>query len=309
MRTVLRFTLLALLIPVLYAGSAVVYFPAILWHGAIAPRGSALMRIRAVEAAAAGRDWELRYQWTPLEAVSPHLLRAVLAAEDTRFYEHHGFDVEQIRAAWEANRAGGSTMRGASTITQQTVKNLYLSPSRNVLRKAREAILTAWMELWLPKDRILELYVNVVELGPGTFGAGAASAHYFGRRPDGLSRDQAALLAATLPAPLSRNPGAMTSGLRRRQRMILSRMHRWYEGPSLAQEEASGNVTAEEIPPAPEVVEAEPLELEAVPDPTGAGVEVDFDAGDPLPEADPPGDPQKDDALAPTAGDGAPESL
>ncbi|HUP19169.1 MAG TPA: monofunctional biosynthetic peptidoglycan transglycosylase [Gemmatimonadota bacterium] len=293
MRAILRLAALLLLVPALYVGSAVAYFPAIVWHAFQPPHASALMRIRAAEAAAADRAWELEYRWVPLESVSPHLLRAVLAAEDTRFYEHSGFDVEQIQAAWAANRRSGRTLRGASTITQQTVKNLYLSPSRSVLRKAREAVLTAWMELWLPKDRILELYLNVVELGPGVFGAEAASRRYFGGSAAGLSRDQSALLAATLTAPLARNPASPTPGLRRRQRMIASRMSRWYEGPSVAELEAAGEIEVEE-PPAdaapPAVLEAEPLDL----------------ATEPLPDA-----PPEDAAAAspPDSGEGvAPES-
>lgn len=266
----IRLFLLAILVPVLYVGSAVVYFPAVVWHGFSPPSTSALMRIRAAEAAAMDRVWQPRYRWVPLDKISPHVLRAVLAAEDTRFYEHRGFDVDQIREAWDANRRSGRTLRGASTITQQTVKNLYLSPSRNVLRKARETILTAWMELWLPKDRILELYVNVVELGPGVFGVEAASERYFGRPASALTREQAALLAATLPAPLSRNPAAPTRGLRRRQSMILSRMRRWYEGPSLAAQEATGEIEIEpgvvdSAPAGPDVRESEPLELAPAP--------------------------------------------
>ncbi|MBW3660319.1 MAG: monofunctional biosynthetic peptidoglycan transglycosylase [Gemmatimonadetes bacterium] len=265
MRTLSKILLLVALLPVLYVASAAVYFPAIVWHRYHAPRSSAMMRIRTTEAAAADIQLELRYRWVPLDSISSHLGRAALAAEDTRFYEHGGFDWEQMREAWEANRRAGRTLRGASTITQQTVKNLYLSPSRNVLRKGREAVLTAWMEAWLPKDRILELYLNVVELGPGIFGAEAASRAYFDRPAARLTREQAALLAATLPAPLTRNPAAPTGALRRRQGMILSRMSRWYEGPSLAAEEATGEVEIEALP-APEVLESTPIDPGVFPD-------------------------------------------
>lgn len=263
MRTFVKLLLLVALLPVLYVASAVIYFPAIVWHKYQAPGTSALMRIRLAEAVAEDQDLDLRYRWVPLDSISPHLMRAVLAAEDTRFYEHRGFDWEQIREAWEANRRSGRSLRGASTITQQTVKNLYLSPSRNVLRKAREAVLTAWMEAWLPKDRILALYLNVVELGPGLFGAEAASRTYFGRSAAGLTREQAALLAATLPGPLLRNPGAPTGALQRRQRMILSRMSRWYEGPSLAEEEAAGEVDLDD-PATAERFDSAPIDLDAL---------------------------------------------
>jgi monofunctional biosynthetic peptidoglycan transglycosylase len=190
------------------------------------------------------------------------LLHAVLAAEDTRFYEHHGFDLEQIRKAWRANRSGGR-LRGASTITQQTAKNLYLDPSRNFLRKGREVILTGALEAFQSKDRILEEYLNVVELGRGVFGAGTAARMYFDREVGRMTREQSALLAATLPAPLTRNPAASTPSLRARQRMILSRMGRWYEGPSIAEEEATTPVEEAVDEELPRAVASEPLVLEA----------------------------------------------
>jgi len=254
-----RLVVLALITPILYVLSAAAWLPAVAWHAAVAPSASAVMAYRVAEAAAAGRHLHPRHEWVPIERMPVPLLRAVLVAEDTRFYEHHGFDLEQMEEAWRASRRGNA-LRGASTITQQTAKNLYLSPSRNFLRKGREAILAGWMELWQPKDRILEEYLNVVELGPGIFGTGAASAAYFDRRPENLTREQAALLAATLPAPLLRNPGSPTAALRGRQRMILSRMGRWYEGPSLAEEDAAAAQAAPE--PEPEILPSESLELE-----------------------------------------------
>jgi monofunctional biosynthetic peptidoglycan transglycosylase len=254
---VARLLLLAVLSPILYVLSVLAWFPAVCWHGFVPPRASGLMAYRVAEAAAEGRELHPRHEWYPIAEMPTELLRAVLVAEDTRFYEHEGFDLEQIREAWRSNR-GGRRMRGASTITQQTAKNVYLDPSRNFLRKGREAILTGWLELWLTKDGILELYLNVVELGPGVFGVRAASDAYFERAPANLSREQSALLAATLPAPLARNPGASTPALRRRQRMILSRMGRWYEGPSLAEEE----MAAEAADTAPEQVPSEPIEFE-----------------------------------------------
>lgn len=237
-RALWRLALLAALLPVLYVASAALYFPAVIWHRWHPPGETALMEIRAHQARAEDRAWDPRYQWVPLADISPHLVRAVLAAEDSGFYDHAGFDWEQIEEAWDASRRG-EHLRGASTITQQTVKNLYLSPSRNILRKLREALLTAWMELILPKDRILELYLNIVELGPGIFGAEAASHTYFGRSAARLGREQAALLAATLPAPLARNPAAPTPALFRRQQMVLGRMARWFgDRPRVARQPA-----------------------------------------------------------------------
>lgn len=223
-----RFLLLLLLIPVGFVLVAAIHFPAVVWHRWKEPRVTALMRIRESEAEAQDREWNRQYRWVPISAVSPHFQQAVVVAEDTRFFEHRGFDLDQLREAWNTSRRRGTAMRGASTITQQTIKNLYLSPSRSIVRKLREALLTAWMELLLPKTRILELYVNVVELGPGVFGVEAASRVYYGRSATDLTPAQAAMLAATLPAPLRRNPGAPTRGLRRRQQMILDRMQRWY---------------------------------------------------------------------------------
>jgi monofunctional biosynthetic peptidoglycan transglycosylase len=296
MRAILRLVILAILVPVVYVASAVVYFPAIVWHRYVPPQGSALMEIRGRAAGMQGEGLPIRYEWVPLDRISPHLVRGVLAAEDTRFYEHYGFDLEQIRESWEINqRRRSGPMRGASTITQQTVKNLYLSPSRNFLRKAREAVLTLWMEAWLPKDRIMELYLNIVELGPGVFGAEAAAREYFGGSAGDLSRDQAALLAATLPAPLVRNPGHSTPYLRRRQRMILSRMGRWYEGPSLAEEEAAQGVAPEDtIPGEPMQVESETVPLEE----EGGVFEAPADTA-PAPEVPEPGEWEPADPAPP----------
>jgi monofunctional biosynthetic peptidoglycan transglycosylase len=220
-RRALLFLMLAgLLAPVLFVGSVVVYFPLVLWHGREPPRQTSLMEIRARDAARESLEWSPRYRWIPLAEISPHFVQSVLAAEDPDFYQHSGFDIDALAHAWET----GDT-RGTSTITQQTVKNLYLSPSRTVLRKLREAVLTWWSELCLSKDRILELYVNIVELGPGIFGVEAAAQAYFGTAASTLSKERAALLAATLPAPLVGNPASPSPGLRRRQRRIL----RWVD--------------------------------------------------------------------------------
>jgi monofunctional biosynthetic peptidoglycan transglycosylase len=191
------------------------------------------MMYRAGEADSA--DWNPRYEWVPLEAISPHLQRAVLIGEDSRFYDHAGFDYEEIRSAWNRWRRGGR-LRGASTISQQAARSLYLSPSRSAFRKLREAVITVGMEIILPKDRILELYLNVAEWGPGIFGVEAASQTYFSQPASQVTRSQAALLAATLPAPRSSNPARPTPGLRRRQRRILDRMERWDQPPAPAEE-------------------------------------------------------------------------
>ena len=257
MRRILRLGLFLVLASAGFAvASVVMWFPVVVWHRFRPPHSTALMHIRADEAAARGETWSPIYRWVPLDRISSNLEAAVLAAEDTRFYEHHGFDVEQIRSALEDHEAGGR-LRGASTISQQTVKNLYLSPRRDLLRKAREAVLTSWMELWLPKRRILEIYLNVVELGPGVFGAEAASRLYFDRSAAGLTPSQAALLAATLTAPLDRNPASPAPGLWRRQRLVLGRMDRWYGTGREAEAPGEGPAGRPELRP------SEPLELPA----------------------------------------------
>ena len=204
-------------------------WPPPVWWSDHAPRCSAMMRRR--ESACP------RVAWSPLNAIAPVLPRMVIVGEDWRFRMHHGIDFTEIadalgvgqgRGAWATLRAAWrhrDQLRGASTITQQLAKNLYLSPSRNPLRKVKEAV-TAWrLELALPKDRILELYLNVAEWGPGVWGVTAASEAYFGERPAQLTEQQAAALAATLPFPLSSNPVLRPARMLARRDLILARYH------------------------------------------------------------------------------------
>jgi monofunctional biosynthetic peptidoglycan transglycosylase len=149
-----------------------------------------------------------RYRFIPLSQISPNLQHAVIAAEDGRFYQHHGFDWHQIEIAANEDLEGGRT-RGASTITQQLVKNLFFGTSRSLLRKGAEATLVPVAEFVLGKPRILELYLNVVEWGPGIYGADAACRVYDGIAARNIDREQAARLAAILPAPLKRRPARM----------------------------------------------------------------------------------------------------
>ena len=141
--------------------------------------------------------------WRDYESVSPDFLVAVLAAEDQRFYDHHGFDVTEIRNAIEAAGNGGR-MRGASTLSQQVAKNIFLWPSRSWWRKGAEVYFTVLVEVLWPKQRILEVYVNVAELGPGVYGVERAAKRYFDCGAAGLSKEQSALLASILPSPLKR---------------------------------------------------------------------------------------------------------
>jgi monofunctional biosynthetic peptidoglycan transglycosylase len=160
-----------------------------------------------------------RYQFVPLSQISPELQHAVIAAEDGRFYEHHGFDWHQIQIDAEEDMEGGR-VRGASTITQQLVKNLFFGTSRSILRKGAEFTLVPVAELVLGKQRILELYLNVVEWGPGIYGAEPACRNYYKVSARNVGRQQAARLAAILPAPLRRRPERMN----RYSEIILERM-------------------------------------------------------------------------------------
>ena len=154
------------------------------------------------------KPYRERYKFIPLSQISPDFQHAVIAAEDGRFYQHHGFDWHQIQIDAEDDLEGGRT-RGASTITQQLVKNLFFGTGRSILRKGAEFTLVPVAEFVLGKRRILELYLNVVEWGPGIYGAEAASGYYDGTAARNLGREQAARLAAILPAPLKRRPERM----------------------------------------------------------------------------------------------------
>jgi monofunctional biosynthetic peptidoglycan transglycosylase len=141
------------------------------------------------------------YRWIPLEAISPNLAIAAVAAEDQRFPDHPGFDVEAIREAFDRNRSESGRLRGGSTITQQVAKNLYLWPAQSLVRKGAETWLALWIELLWPKRRILEVYLNIAEFGEGAYGAEAASRRAFGKPASGLSMSEAARLGAVLPSP------------------------------------------------------------------------------------------------------------
>ena len=160
----------------------------------------------------------------PYARISNHLKRAVIVAEDSAFYEHEGLDYEQIRASIEDSLEDGGAMRGASTITQQLAKNLYLSESRNPVRKLRELIITRRLEAALSKRRILEIYLNSIEWGDGVFGCEAAARAYFNRGAADLGPSESALLAGAIINPRVHSPGRPTRRLLRRQQLILRRM-------------------------------------------------------------------------------------
>jgi monofunctional biosynthetic peptidoglycan transglycosylase len=164
---------------------------------------------RRLEALLSGTPYGKHAEWRPLHAISRDLQHAVVAAEDARFYEHWGIDWDAVQDAAEESLERGRMRRGGSTITQQLVKNLFLTTHRNPLRKGFELMLTPAAELILPKQRILELYLNVIEWGPGVYGAEAAAQHHYRTSAARLTRDQAARLAACIPAPTRRKPAKM----------------------------------------------------------------------------------------------------
>jgi monofunctional biosynthetic peptidoglycan transglycosylase len=175
----------------------------------IDPPTTAVHMERRVEAWIHRKPYRLRYQFVPLSQIAPDMQHAVIAAEDGRFYQHHGFDWHAIQLAAEEDEKGGHRLRGGSTITQQLVKNLLLGTSRSYLRKAAEFTLVPVAELVLGKQRILELYLNEVEWGPGIYGVEAASRAWYGKPARKIDRDEAARLAAVLPLPLKRRPDRM----------------------------------------------------------------------------------------------------
>lgn len=188
----------------------------ILLYRFVPPPVTPLMLIRAAEGHGIAKDWQ------PLERISPHLRRSVIAAEDAKFCTHHGFDVDAIENAIDNYEDGGKVL-GASTISMQTAKNLFLWPGRTFLRKGMEAYLTVLLETLWPKRRILEAYLNLVEFGPGVYGAEAAATQYFGKPASSLSAREAAVLTAVLPAPLRRSAAQPSARLSQRAAIIRGR--------------------------------------------------------------------------------------
>jgi monofunctional glycosyltransferase len=210
------------------------------------PTTTSLIEYRISQAKADGQEPRKFMIWVPMEQISPNLQKAVLAGEDARFFDHHGFDWDAIQKAWddamkegekEAKEEGDydpddwippmpDFKRGASTVSQQLAKNLYLSEERSFLRKGREAVYTYFLERQLSKKRILEIYLNVIEWGDGVYGAEAAARTYFKKSASDLNASEAAYLAAMIPSPLNVfNPKKNPKRLARRQRIILRGMN------------------------------------------------------------------------------------
>lgn len=230
---------------IVWIGYEVLTFPDIAKLKTENPATTSMIETRADEARASGKEPRRLQTWVSINEISPHLQRAVLAGEDTNYYFHHGFDWDAIQKAWddarkdaeaEAKKEGDDNQndwipempnfkRGASTITQQLAKNLYLSTERSFLRKGREAAMTYFLEQDLDKRRLLEIYLNVIEWGDGIYGAEAASQFYFKKRASALSANEAAFLSAMIPSPLNIfNPQKNLKRVQRRQKAILRGM-------------------------------------------------------------------------------------
>jgi monofunctional biosynthetic peptidoglycan transglycosylase len=250
MRGVVLFVVLAGL---LYAGWVVVGLPSRAEVRALArtnPGVTSLMRQREEEARRAHRPYRRVQAWVPISSVSRHLIHAVIAAEDQKFFGHEGVDWEAIKKSVETDRVRGGFVRGGSTITQQLAKNLFFTTEKSITRKLRELVVARWLEGDLSKKRILELYLNVIEWGDGIYGAQAAARRYYAKPVSDLEPAEAAGLAAMIPNPRRINPLVDPRRLARAQRRVLWLM----ASAGYIERDAAGLGTE---PPPPEPVDAE----------------------------------------------------
>ena len=244
-----KFKTLLLLIAafVVYVILSIPYF-GVLSLGNTNPDETALMRQRLAEAEDDGRPLKITRTWIPIGKIPKYVLDCIVVAEDGTFYEHGGIDWFEIQESLEKNLEEGRAARGASTITQQLAKNLFLSTSKDPLRKLREVIITVMMERTLEKRRILELYVNLIEWGRGVFGIEAAARTYFGKSASALTLDEAARLAAVIPSPLRHRPDTDSRYVLRRKAIVLGRLTARRQVPVLEQEEEPA-LPAEQVLP------------------------------------------------------------
>ena len=234
------------------------------------PPTTAFMELRARDARAQGKPATRDWRWVPYARISANLKRAVIVTEDSAFWQHEGIDYEQLRESMETNWERGEFARGASTITQQLAKNLYLSPSKNPIRKIKELLITRRLEVELTKQRILELYLNAIEWGDGIWGAEAAARRYFRKSAADLNPSEAALLAAAIANPHILDPARPSPRLRRRQQMIMRRMGAVTPPPVVVEPPATNPQETPAAPPELPPAEA-PVSLPgtAIPAPTG----------------------------------------
>ena len=196
----------------------------VLFWGAVNPEMTRFMDLRLAELRVKNPQAQLRQQWVPYERISIHLKRAIIAAEDAKFVDHEGFDWEGIQKAIEKNEKRGRFAAGGSTISQQLAKNLFLTPSKTWWRKGNEVVITLLLENLWSKQRIFEVYLNVIEWGNGVFGAEAAARHYYGIGAAQLGPEQAARLAGMVPNPRFYDRNRAAPGLARKTAIILGRM-------------------------------------------------------------------------------------
>jgi monofunctional biosynthetic peptidoglycan transglycosylase len=231
------------------------------------PTTTRMIELRRKQAADKRRPFRLRWQWRPLSRISPYLQRAAVLSEDAQFWKHEGVDWDAMKKAAEHDWHERSMERGASTITQQVAKNLYLSPSRNPLRKLRELLIARRLDRALGKSRVLEIYLNIAEWGDGVFGAEAAARRWFGCSAEALTPAQAARLVVALPNPFKRSPEAKSRALARRAARLVRGLRRAgvIDDAALAQAERDLGVAAAEakataLPEPPEPDDAEPAD-------------------------------------------------
>ena len=211
------------------------------------PGPTALMKQRMDEAREEGKTLKVTQRWIALSKLPRHVIDAVIVAEDGTFYSHSGIDWFEVQESIEKNVRERRAARGASTITQQLAKNLYLSTSKDPVRKVKELIITLLLERQLGKNRILELYLNVIEWGRGIFGIEAASQAYFGKSASGLTLDEALRLAAVIPSPLRHRPDADTRYVMRRKEIVLRRLTARYANDYSPQKENSSSQSLNEV--------------------------------------------------------------
>jgi monofunctional biosynthetic peptidoglycan transglycosylase len=223
-----KFTLQRLKIIV---GKAVLYFllVTVLWvlmYRFINPPITLLMVMRNIERKADGKSFKTDKKWVDFKEMSDNIKRAALAGEDQKFIQHMGFDMTAISRAYKANRADSTKMKGGSTISQQTAKNVFLWPGRSWIRKGFEAYFTVLIELLWSKERILEVYLNVIEMGDGIYGAEAAAQSYYGKSCRNLTRSEASMIAACFPNPIRWTPLHPTRFIRHRHYLIMRNIRR-----------------------------------------------------------------------------------
>jgi monofunctional biosynthetic peptidoglycan transglycosylase len=223
-KTIVRIVLLVPVLAFAYLGYLYLTLPDVRPLAKTNPKTTAFMELRVAEAREAGRKFSIRHQWVPYNRISPMLKRAVIVTEDAAFFDHDGIDLDEIKASLERNWEEGQLLRGGSTITQQLAKNLYLSPSRNPIRKVTELFIARRLEAALTKQRIFEIYLNMIEWGDGIFGCEAAARAYFGKPCASLGMEEAAMMAGAIINPREHSPARPTRRLLRRQQIIVRRM-------------------------------------------------------------------------------------